>query len=147
MLIETSNDDEIRPSEYPGYERAPFRRLVGRNLGLKVEFELPDRAMIALQDSDGVAIFLQEAAPPVIPNGCAPWFQVSDVDATFAEWSARGVTFAHSPRKSYWGYGVELGDPDGHPVRLWDERSMKEKSGRSFGHSNCRSANLYSSAG
>jgi catechol 2,3-dioxygenase-like lactoylglutathione lyase family enzyme len=67
-------------------------------LGLKVEFELPDRRMIALQDSDGFAIFLQEAASPIIPNGCALWFQVTDVDATFAEWSACGVAFTHGPR-------------------------------------------------
>jgi catechol 2,3-dioxygenase-like lactoylglutathione lyase family enzyme len=57
-------------------------------------------------------------------------FEVPDrrtVDATFAEWSARGVESSHAPRKSYWGYGAELKDPDGYLVRLWDERSMKEK--------------------
>ena len=26
-----------------------------------------------------------------------------------------------------WGSGAELKDPDGYLVRLWDERSMKEK--------------------
>lgn len=35
--------------------------------------------------------------------------------------------FAHEPRKSYWGYRAELKDPDGYLVRLWDERSMKER--------------------
>jgi len=75
-------------------------------LGLKVEFEVPG---------------------PVTPNGCALWFQVADVDATFAEWSSRGVEFAHAPRRSYWGYGAELEDPDGYLIRLWDERSMKER--------------------
>jgi hypothetical protein len=55
------------------------------------------------------------------------WFQVADVDATFAEWSARGVVFAHWPRTSYWGYGAELHDPDEYLVHLWDERSMKER--------------------
>ena len=94
-------------------------------LGLKVEFEIPDRRTVALQDSDGFAIFLQEAPSPIAPNGCALWFQVADVDATFSEWSARGVAFTHGPRKSYWGYGVELADPDGYLVRLWDEQSMK----------------------
>ena len=96
-------------------------------LGLKIEFELPDRRTVALQDSEGFAIFLQEAPPPISPNGCALWFQVTDVDATFAEWCARGVEFAHGPRKSYWGYGAELSDPDGYLVRLWDEHSMKQK--------------------
>ena len=96
-------------------------------LGLTVEFEVPDRQTVALQDSSGFTIFLQEVAEPVKPNGCALWFQVLDVDATFAEWQGRGVTFAHEPRKSYWGYGAELKDPDGYLVRLWDERSMKER--------------------
>ena len=95
-------------------------------LGLKVEFEVPERRTVALQDSDGFALFLQEA-PAVHPNGCAMWFQVDDVDATFAAWSVRGVAFAHGPRKSFWGYGAELADPDGYLVRLWDERTMKEK--------------------
>jgi len=77
-------------------------------------------------DSGDFTIFLQEVPSPVEPNGCALWFQVADVDATFAEWVGRGIKFAHGPRKSYWGYGAELEDPDGCLVRLWDERSMKE---------------------
>jgi catechol 2,3-dioxygenase-like lactoylglutathione lyase family enzyme len=96
-------------------------------LGLKVEFEIPERRSVALQDTDGFTIFLQEVSSGVEPNGCALWFQVADVDATFADWSARGVAFSHGPRKSFWGYGVELVDPDGYLVRLWDQRSMGEK--------------------
>jgi len=82
-------------------------------LGLTVEFEVPDRQTVALRDTSDFTIFLQEVKASVRPHGCAMWFQVADVDATFAEWSARGVTFAHGPRKSYWGYGAELQDPDG----------------------------------
>jgi catechol 2,3-dioxygenase-like lactoylglutathione lyase family enzyme len=96
-----------------------------RVLGLKIEFEVPERRTVALQDEGGFTIFLQEASAPVAPQPCALWFQVADVEATFAEWSARGVEFVHGPRKSYWGYGVELADPDGYLMRLWDERSMK----------------------
>ena len=95
-------------------------------LGLTVEFEVPERRTVALQDSDGFTIFLHEA-PVAPPNGCAMWFQVDDVDATFATWSARRVEFVHGPRKTSWGYGAELADPDGYLVRLWDERTMKEK--------------------
>jgi catechol 2,3-dioxygenase-like lactoylglutathione lyase family enzyme len=95
-------------------------------LGLKVEFELPERRSVALQDGDGFAVFLTEQ-PGVAPSGIALWFQVDDVDRTFAEWTARGVVFAHGPRQSFWGYGPELSDPDGYLVRLWDERTMKEK--------------------
>ncbi|PYM14939.1 MAG: hypothetical protein DMD81_16570 [Candidatus Rokuibacteriota bacterium] len=99
-----------------------------RVLGLTVEFEVPDQKTVALQDSEGFTIFIQEVPGDVMTNDCALWFQVADVDTTFADWSARGVVFAHEPRKSYWGYGAELADPDGYLIRLWDERSMKEKS-------------------
>jgi predicted enzyme related to lactoylglutathione lyase len=96
-------------------------------LGLAVEFEIPERHSVALQDSEGFAIFLHQMPSRVDPQGCALWFQVSDVDATFADWSARGVAFAHGPQKSFWGYGVELTDPDGYRIRLWDAKTMREK--------------------
>jgi catechol 2,3-dioxygenase-like lactoylglutathione lyase family enzyme len=96
-------------------------------LGLQVEFEVPDRRMVALQDSDGFAIFLQEVPDPPVPQGTALWFQVADVDASFAALSGRGIAFAHGPRKTYWGYGAELLDPDGYLLRLWDARTMREK--------------------
>ena len=95
-------------------------------LGLKVEFEIPDRRTVALQDGEGFTIFLQERTA-VAPNGIAVWFQVDDVDSTFDAWTARGVVFAHGPRKNFWGYGPELTDPDGYAVRLWDQRTMREK--------------------
>ena len=95
-------------------------------LGLAIEFEIPARRAVALNDSEGFAIFLEEA-PEVGAGGCALWFQVDDVDATHAAWSARGIVFRHPPQKTYWGYGAELADPDGYLVRLWDERTMKEK--------------------
>ena len=96
-------------------------------LGLKVEFAIPERRAVALQDSAGFTIFLNESATSVAPNGMAFWFQVEDVEASFATLSARGVVFVHGPRKSFWGYGVELADPDSYLVRLWDETSMREK--------------------
>jgi catechol 2,3-dioxygenase-like lactoylglutathione lyase family enzyme len=96
-------------------------------LGMTIEFEVLERRITALQDSDGFTIFLHEVSSAVTANGCALWFQVADVDATFAEWSARGIAFTHSLRKSCWGYGAELADPDGYLVRLWDERLMREK--------------------
>ena len=111
----------------PVTDLARSREWYVRTLGMKVEFEMPDRQTVALQDTEGFTIFLQQVTSPVAPNQCALWFQVADVDATFTEWSARGVAFAHAPRRSYWGYGAELADPDGYLIRLWDERSMKEK--------------------
>jgi catechol 2,3-dioxygenase-like lactoylglutathione lyase family enzyme len=111
----------------PVSDLAQSRAWYVANLGLSVEFEVPDQRSVALNDSEGFAIFLQQAAAPVAVNNCALWFQVESVDATYAAWSGRGVKFAHGPRKSYWGYGVELADPDGYLIRLWDEVSMREK--------------------
>ena len=95
-------------------------------LGLKVEFEVPERRSVALQDDEGFAIFLQEVDGPP-GSGTALWFQVDDVDAVHAQWTARGVVFVHAPQKTFWGYGPELADPDGYRIRLWDPRTMREK--------------------
>lgn len=111
----------------PVADHAVSRDWYTTTLGLKVEFEMPERRATALQDSEGFAIFLQQVAAPVVPNGAALWFQVEDVDASFAEMTGRGVQFVHGPRKTYWGYGAELADPDGYRLRLWDERTMREK--------------------
>ena len=82
-------------------------------LGLGVEFEVPDRQTVALQDTSDFTVFLQQVPAAVAPNGCALWFQVADVDATFTEWSARGVTFAHAPQKTYWATGRSCRIPTG----------------------------------
>jgi catechol 2,3-dioxygenase-like lactoylglutathione lyase family enzyme len=68
-------------------------------LGLKVEFEVAETRTVALNDGEGFAIFLQEKANAV-SNDVALWFQVDDVDATHATWSARGVRFNHGPQKT-----------------------------------------------
>jgi catechol 2,3-dioxygenase-like lactoylglutathione lyase family enzyme len=97
-------------------------------LGLKVEFEVPDRRTVALQDGEGFSIFLSESTQAAsASNGLALWFQVDNVDATFEDWTARGVRFVHGPLKTFWGYGAELADPDGYLVRLWDARTMHAK--------------------
>ena len=75
-------------------------------LGLKVEFEIAASRTVSLQDGEGFAIFLQEK-PGATSNGTALWVQVDDVDAIFAEWTARGVAFNHGPQKNFWGYGPD----------------------------------------
>src|SRR5262245_9901274 len=111
----------------PVTDLARSRRWYIETLGLTLEFEVPERSTVALQDGNDFTLFLQQVPARVDPLGCAFWFQVDDVEATHAEWTKRGVNFVHAPRKSYWGYGAELQDPDGYLVRLWDERSMKER--------------------
>ena len=98
-------------------------------LGLKLEFEVPGRRTVALQDDAGLTLFLDETAGDVAADGVALTFQVDDVVETHRRLAAAGVTFVAPPGKRFWGYGAELHDPDGHLVLLWDEVSMREKGG------------------
>ena len=68
-------------------------------LGLKVEFEVPQRYTAAVKDQHGFTIFLVQQLPPPHAGAFSLTFQVED----------------------------ELCDPDGYIVRLWDEKSMKAK--------------------
>jgi len=97
-------------------------------LGMKLEFEVPERQTAALQDEHDFTIFVQQMADPR-PAGLALYFQVKDVEAAHRSLAARGVRFAHPPQPVFWGYGAELADPDGYLIRLWDERSMKRQEG------------------
>ena len=100
-----------------------------RNLGLRVEFEIPHLKAVALQDESGFTIFIGERSGEEIAPSCVLTFQVNDVETKHRVLSASGVEFKHAPQKLPWGYGAELYDPDGYLVCLWDERSMKEKGG------------------
>ena len=100
-----------------------------RNLGLKVEFEIPERNTVALQDDSGLTLFLSESDEGAAVATCTMAFEVDDVDAKHRELAALGVEFEKTPQRLFWGYGAELRDPDGYLVYLWDEKSMREKGG------------------
>ena len=94
-------------------------------LGLRIEFEVPERLTAAVQDEYDFTIFLVQGPVPSMATGLSWTFQVDDVQKSFEEISRKGVHFVHPPQKAFWGFGAELRDPDGYSVRLWDERSMK----------------------
>lgn len=96
-------------------------------LGLTIEFEVPDRSTVAVQDEHNFTLFLVQGAVPPAPAEFALYFQVADVRKSHQSLSGRGVPFNHPPQKVFWGFGAELPDPDGYSIRLWDERSMKSK--------------------
>jgi catechol 2,3-dioxygenase-like lactoylglutathione lyase family enzyme len=95
-------------------------------LGMALEFEVPGRRTVALQDDAGLTLFLDETADEVAPDAVVLTFQVDDVEATYRRLSERGVAFESPPGKRFWGYGAELRDPDGRLVLLWDATSMRE---------------------
>jgi len=98
-------------------------------LGMALEFEVPGRRTVALQDDAGLTLFLDETADEVAPDAVSLTFQVDDVEATYRRLSAHGVAFEAPPGKRFWGYGAELRDPDVRLVMLWDETSMRERGG------------------
>jgi catechol 2,3-dioxygenase-like lactoylglutathione lyase family enzyme len=99
-----------------------------RHLGFAVEFEIPDRKTAAMRDDADLTVFLYESEVAACP-GISFTIQVDNVEATHRQLAAAGISFVHPPKKVFWGYGAELHDPDGYTLRLWDEKSMREKGG------------------
>ena len=97
-----------------------------RHLGFEVEFEIPDRKTAAMRDDADLTVFLYESEVTACP-GISFTIQVDDVETTHRQLAAAGISFAHPPKKVFWGYGAELHDPDGYTLRLWDQKSMREK--------------------
>ena len=98
------------------------------HLGFEVEFEIPDRKTAAMRDDADLTIFLYEGEVVNCP-GISFTVQVNDVEERHSMLVGAGLSFVHPPMKVFWGYGAELCDPDGYRLRLWDQKSMKEKGG------------------
>ena len=98
------------------------------HLGFEVEFEIPDRKTAAMRDDADLTIFLYEGEVVNCP-GISFTVQVNDVKERHSMLVGAGLSFVHPPMKVFWGYGAELCDPDGYRLRLWDQKSMKEKGG------------------
>ena len=77
-------------------------------LGLKLEFEIPERRTSAVQDEFGFTLFLAETPGGPGRPSCVLTFQVSNVETKHRELVAAGVKFGHPPQKTFWGYGAEL---------------------------------------
>jgi len=65
-----------------------------------------------------------EVDPKVVGQGATNElvFQLADdatVDATFSEWSQKGLTMAQRPTKMDFGYTFVALDPDGHRLRAY----------------------------
>lgn len=96
-----------------------------KNLGLKVEFQVPEQGFVALEDDWGMALLISRGKTPKgAASGFVIHFEVEDVDARYRALKGKGVKFVHEPKRTAWGYGPEMKDPDGYVVRLFDYRSI-----------------------
>lgn len=74
----------------------------------------PNFVMFAL---DG-GMMLGLWAVPATPGGHELAFTVDDVDATCADWTARGITILNPPADLDFGRTFLAADPDGHLLRV-----------------------------
>jgi predicted enzyme related to lactoylglutathione lyase len=93
-------------------------------LGLSVDFDAPEREMIAVKDARDFTLFLYQGEVPNNPDAFMFYFSVPDVHEFHASRHAAGVAFIHEPKAVDWGFGAELHDPDGYRIGVWDEASM-----------------------
>ncbi len=99
-----------------------------KNLGLKVEFEVPESGFVALEDDWGMALLISQGKPSKgAASGFVIHFEVEDVDARYRTLKSNRVILVHAPKRTVWGYGPELRDPDGYTIRLFDYRSITKQ--------------------
>lgn len=92
--------------------------------GLRVAFENAAAGVGGLEDDAGVELILVQRDLSRRERDCVLTFQCDSVHSTHQQLTARGIAFTHGPKNVFWGYGAELPDPDGYPVRLWDTATM-----------------------
>jgi catechol 2,3-dioxygenase-like lactoylglutathione lyase family enzyme len=61
------------------------------NLGLELEFEIPERNTVALQDDGGLTLFLSEPAAGAVGATCTLAFEVDGCDVSRARGARRRV--------------------------------------------------------
>src|SRR5262245_34452342 len=86
----------------PVRDSARSRDWYTKNFGFKVEFEVPERKTVALQDDSDLTLFLIETSPESVAPSCTLTFQVDDVQTTYRDLSRRGSRSRRLP-KSFTG--------------------------------------------
>jgi len=92
------------------------------NMGFK--FERQVEQAVAIKDDAGLTIFLYKTSEPSSGPKITLTIQVENVDTKHQELARRGVEPLSPPRLQFWGYGLEVVDPDGYKNHLWDEVTM-----------------------
>jgi catechol 2,3-dioxygenase-like lactoylglutathione lyase family enzyme len=68
------------------------------HFGFTMEFEVPERDTVALQDDAGLTVFLVKDPERARHPSCGLTFQVANVEAKHRELVAAGVEFLNAPQ-------------------------------------------------
>jgi len=108
----------LLPVADPIASAAFYERLLGRP---PVE-AAPTFAMLPLREGVMLGLWQRDGVQPTpgaAPGGSEVAFIANDVDATHAEWLAKGTTILQGPTDMDFGRTFTAADPDGHRLRVF----------------------------
>ncbi len=108
----------LLPVADPIASAAFYERLLGRP---PVE-AAPTFAMLPLREGVMLGLWQRDGVlptPGAAPGGSEVAFIAADVDATHAEWLAKGTTILQAPTDMDFGRTFTAADPDGHRLRVF----------------------------
>lgn len=94
-------------------------------LGLKPVEQSPGFAMFVMPGGFKLGLWLASAVEPATAGtvgGAEIMFDCdtdAEVDATHADWSAKGAAILQTPTLKEFGYTFTAADPDGHRLRIY----------------------------
>src|SRR5262249_49159405 len=97
------------------------REFYSHKLGLPEVPELTDDHFIAVATANGGLLGLRLAGfgPSAKPGAVEIGLEVDDVDATWRDWQAKGLTDITAPADTPFGRACDAHDPDGHPLSIY----------------------------
>ena len=107
----------LLPVADPIASAAFYERLLGRP---PVE-AAPTFAMLLLREGVMLGLWQRDGVlptPGAAPGGSEVAFISADVDATHADWVAKGTTILQTPTDMDFGRTFTAADPDGHRLRV-----------------------------
>lgn len=105
---------------YPSENLEESKKFYTEILGLPIKFDFSEQGMVAFKVGDEEpAIILKDKNkfPKIKPT---VWLEVDNVQTSYKELLAKGVTFLSEPFKIKTGWAVEFLDPSGNIIGITD---------------------------
>ena len=87
-------------------------------LGFKVDWGGEVESTFASVSRDGRSIMLSQGEQG--QPGTWLWIGVEDIEPLFQEFTSNGARVRHPPTNYWWAYEMQIEDPDGNPVELFE---------------------------